>query len=165
MNNIVDVKKRTRKRILNKGSTVEQVLSIQHYSNAGTQQFILLEHRLCGAKRQEIQLEQSAVATPTGYVHYAKKGHCMAEQDWVVGLGPIIRSVFFFFFNWRIIALQCCTGFCHTTTLISHRYTYTLSLLKLPPTPTLPFHPSRLSQGTGLNFMCYTATSHLLFYT
>ena len=37
MNNIVDVKKRTRKRILNKGSTVEQVLSIQHYSNAGTQ--------------------------------------------------------------------------------------------------------------------------------
>ena len=149
MNNIVDVKKRTRKRILNKGSTVEQVLSIQHYSNAGTQQFILLEHRLCGAKRQEIQLEQSAVATPTGYVHYAKKGHCMAEQDWVVGLGPIIRSV-------------C---FCHTTTLISHRYTYTLSLLKLPPTPTLPFHPSRLSQGTGLNFMCYTATSHLLFYT
>ena len=23
-----------------------------------------------------------------------KKGHCMGEQDWVVGLGPIIRLVF-----------------------------------------------------------------------
>ena len=25
--------------------------------------------------------------------------------------------------NWRIIALQCCVGFCHTSTWISHRYT------------------------------------------
>ena len=44
---------------------MEQVLSIEPYSNAGTQQFILLEHRLCVAKRQEIQLEQSAGNTLT----------------------------------------------------------------------------------------------------
>ena len=29
-----------------------------------------------------------------------------------------------FFFNWKIIALQYCVGLCHTSTWISHRYTY-----------------------------------------
>ena len=28
----------------------------------------------------------------------------------------------FFIFNWRIIALQYCVGFCHISTWISHRY-------------------------------------------
>ena len=42
-----------------------------------------------------------------------------------------------FIFNWRVIALQYCDGFCHPSTWISHRYTYVPSLLNLPPT----FHP------------------------
>ena len=37
-------------------------------------------------------------------------------------------------FNWRIIALEYCTGFYHTSTWISHRYTYVPSLLSFPPT-------------------------------
>ena len=45
--------------------------------------------------------------------------------------------IFFFkkllFFNWRIIALQRCVHFCHTSTWIRHRYTYIPSLLKLSP--------------------------------
>ena len=45
-----------------------------------------------------------------------------------------------FIFNWRIIALQCCVGFCHTSTWISHRYTYIPSLLKLPSNSHLPPH-------------------------
>ena len=39
----------------------------------------------------------------------------------------------YFFLNWRIIALECCVGFCHTTVWISHKYTYTSSLLVFPP--------------------------------
>ena len=38
-----------------------------------------------------------------------------------------------FFFNWRIIALHNFVVFYQTSTWISHRYTYILSLLNLPP--------------------------------
>ena len=42
------------------------------------------------------------------------------------------------FFNWRIISLQCCVGFCHTT-WINHNYAYFPPILSLPlisPGPT-----------------------------
>ena len=55
---------------------------------------------------------------------------------------------FFNYFNWRLITLQYCGGFCHTSTWINHRCTYVpLSWTLLPP-PSLP-HPSGLSQSTG----------------
>ena len=44
------------------------------------------------------------------------------------------EKVFWMFFNWRIISLQYCIGFCHTSTWISHRYTYVPSIWNLPPT-------------------------------
>ena len=43
---------------------------------------------------------------------------------------PSIASllrVFKIYFSWRIIALQFCVGFCHTSTWISHMYTYVSS--------------------------------------
>ena len=64
-------------------------------------------------------------------------------------------------FYWRIIALQYCVDFCHTSTWISHRYTCVLSILNLLPSPT-PSHPSRLSQSTGLSSLHHTANSHWL---
>ena len=41
-------------------------------------------------------------------------------------------------FSWSIVALQCCIGFCWTTTCIRHKDTSPPSLLSLPPTP----HPT-----------------------
>ena len=54
---------------------------------------------------------------------------------------------FKFIFNWRIIVLQYCVGFCHTSVWISHRYTHVPFLLNLPPT-FHPISPPRLSQST-----------------
>ena len=86
--------------------------------------------------------------------------YCPGGEDhskkWV--LVWTLASFFFFFFlifNWRIIALQCCAGFCLTTMWISHKYTYIPFLLNLLPTPTNS-QTSRLSQSTGLNSLCYT---------
>ena len=53
----------------------------------------------------------------------------------------LLLVVFFkIIFKWRINALQWCVGFCHTSVWFSNRYTYVLSLLKLPRTshPILP---------------------------
>ena len=54
-----------------------------------------------------------------------------------------------FIFNWRIIALQCCVAFCHTSTWIIHKYIYVPSSLNLPPISHLQPHPtlSRLSKS------------------
>ena len=73
-------------------------------------------------------------------------------------------QLFFLFkciFNWRIIALQCYIGFCHTTMWISHKHTYVHSLLNLFSPPHLPsdchrppgWAPTQLAQ---LPTSCFT---------
>ena len=48
------------------------------------------------------------------------------------------------YFNWRLITLQYCGGFCHTFTWISHVCTCVPH-----PDPPSPYHPSGSSQCTG----------------
>ena len=63
----------------------------------------------------------------------------------------ILHSFFFkklISFNWRIIALQYCDGFCHIATWIGCRYIYIPPSWTLLPPPSAPY-PSGLSQSTG----------------
>ena len=66
------------------------------------------------------------------------------------------------FFNWRIIALQCCVGFCNTTAWISHKYTYIPSLLYISSIPP-PLHPTPLGCHRALG--CDIQQLPLPFYS
>ena len=52
------------------------------------------------------------------------------------------------YFNWRLISLQYCSGFCHTLTWISHEYTCVPPVPNPPPTSPHPIpqgHPIALA--------------------
>ena len=74
-----------------------------------------------------------------------------------------------FKFNWRIITLQYCGGFCHTSTWIAHRYTCIPpphhSWTRLPP----PSHPIPLgyTRARTLSALLHALSSHWspVFYT
>ena len=55
-------------------------------------------------------------------------------------LGFLLFLILNLFFNWRIIALQNCVGFCQTSIWVIHMYMYVPSLFTLLPTflPTPP---------------------------
>lgn len=79
-----------------------------------------------------------------------KQPRCPSMKEWINTMDKYsgilfsikqIENSFFqiyflkFIFNWRMIALHYCVAFCHTSTWISHRYTYVPSV-SLPPTPS-----------------------------
>ena len=104
----------------------------RNYVNAGYYYFMILKGKnnlsvafiLKGLKRENI----------TFYFSF------LSFFFWCICLSFFFKNLFIF--NWRIIVLQYCVGFCHISTRISHRYIYIPSILNLPPTP---YHPSRLS--------------------
>ena len=132
----------------------------------GGYHFILREHGSCLKTWELLKFTAStggrhvAVMGPQAQVsaHVGKPSACSAEDHPALSSFPGIsrwstfscsqvttHSMLFdffnlFIFNWGIIALQYCVGFCHTSAWSSHRYTYVPCLLSSPPTP---FHSSR----------------------
>ena len=69
----------------------------------------------------------------------------------VMGLDAMISFIYLFNFNWRLIILQYCGGFCHTFTWISHGCTcvpHPESLSYLTPHPISQGHPSAPALST-----------------
>ena len=60
----------------------------------------------------------------------------------------LYRWIFFknIYFNWRLITLQYCSGFCHTLTWIMSVHVFPIRTLLPPPSPS---HPSGSSQCTS----------------
>ena len=83
--------------------------------------------------------------------YYYMTYYCISSS---IFLSPLI-------FNWRIITLQHCVGFCHRSTWISHRYTHVLSLLKLFPA-SYPISPLLFVPEYRIEAPCHIANSHWL---
>ena len=76
---------------------------------------------------------------------------------------------FFFNFNWRLITLQYCGGFCHTFTWISHGCTcvpYLDPPSHLPPNAIPQGHPSApaLSPLSHASNLDWQSVSHMIIY-
>ena len=84
--------------------------------------------------------ESHGQRTLVGYSPQGFKESDMTEATWLSWLSLKYHQHFLYIFNWRIIALQCCVGFCPIT-WISHKHiyicthTYIPFLLTLPPAP------------------------------
>ena len=81
---------------------------------------------------------------PAGYRCYegvfAFKVHCLCTWDLYTLLWVYYTWIFFpfIFISWRLITLQYYSGFCHTLTWISHRFT---CIPHPDPLSHLPLHP------------------------
>ena len=77
--------------------------------------------------------------------------------------------LFFICFNWRLITLQYCGGFCHTLTWISHGCTCVPRLeppFNIPPHPIPQDHPSApaLSTLSHTSNLDWWSISHMIIY-
>ena len=61
--------------------------------------------------------------------------------------GQSVKFILIIYFNWRLITLQYCGGFCHTLTWISHGCAY--DPWSEPPPTSFRINPSGLSQCTS----------------
>jgi len=90
------------------------------------------------------------------------------KYDFIISQG--LFSFSFFFFNLRIIALKCCTGFCQITTGTSQNCILIciLSLLSFPP-PSCPTPSSSHTEPPGCLYsrfpltVCFTHATFSVF--
>ena len=79
------------------------------------------------------------------------------------------RDFFLIYFNWRLITLQYCSGFCHTLTWISHGcmcVPHPEPPSHIPPHPIPLGHPSAPALSTlshALN-LDWRSVSHMIIY-
>ena len=71
----------------------------------------------------DVKIQRTDVAKGHGYQKNWRNLVCFIS----------LISFSFFFFNWVIIALQCCISFCFTAKWISYMYTYIPSFLHFLP--------------------------------
>ena len=90
----------------------------------------------------------------------------------IIGFSYMILLIFLnklIYFNWRLITLQYCSGFCRTLTWISHGCTCVPILNPLPTSfliPSLRVHPSAPALSTlshALN-LDWRSISHMIIY-
>ena len=72
-----------------------------------------------GAKAKLWRLEHKAAGREV-----YKCGFSQGKWKWVTVYAVVFKHFFNLIFNWGRIAFQCWVGFYHTTTQISHNYTY-----------------------------------------
>ena len=97
----------------------------------------------------------------------------LLKAPWKAGRSNL--SIFFFspnfllfllfvYFNWRLITLQYCSGFCHTFTWISHGWTCAPH-----PEPQSHIHPHPISQGhasaPALSTLSYIKPGPVIYFT
>ena len=98
----------------------------------------------------------------------AETGFSRDKQGWH---SPDMLCSLFFFFSWRLITLQYCSGFCHTLTWMSHGFTC-IPHPEPPPPISLPIpsHPSGSSQCTSPEHLSHASNlgwrsvSYLIIY-
>ena len=79
-----------------------------------------------------------------------QKSRVVAETETTCPAKPNLPTLicFLIYFNWRLITLQYCSGFCHTLIWISHGCTC-VPHPEPPLAPPSPCHPSGSSQCTS----------------
>ena len=109
------------------------------------------------------------------YVNYQTQclAHSSSQQRLVLFIFPVLWNYKGFFkiiyFNWRLITLQYCGGFCHTLTWISHGCTcvpHPELPSRLPPHPIPLGHPSApaLSALSHASNLHWSSISHMVIY-
>ena len=101
-------------------------------------------------------------------------GGLAPQPLYCLGINCIIQLIFVFFlkfinFSWRLITLQYCSGFCHTSIWTNHGYTcvpHPEPPSHIPPHPIPLGHPSASALSTlshALN-LDWWSISHMIIY-